>query len=154
MYNFTDSFLNTKEEKNIGDMRTQAVRRGDYRARVNGEVYYMNIFTGLVIDLRIMNANSTRARIVIELQGGKRLAFFAEIDKYIKKGSIIDAIGVCTKEATGFFEFVCKGGYKRVFTNEEMYQIQKGVSPEDAVATKVPWNLLSCVRESDKIKSA
>lgn len=137
----------------LGDMRTQPVQRNDLRAMHNGNLYYMSQFNGLVTDLRIIDTNPRRARIVIELQDGKRLAFFADIDKYIKEGVIIEAVGICTKKESGFYDFRCRGGYKRVFPNEEMYQISKGISPEDAKITKVPWEIISSVRESDKINA-
>lgn len=137
----------------LGDMRTQSVQRNDLRTMHNGNLYYMSQFNGLVTDLRIMGTNPRRARIVIGLQDGKKLAFFADIDKYIKEGVIIEAVGICTKKESGFYDFRCRVGYKRVFPNEEMYQISKGISPEDARITKVPWDIISSIRESDKINA-
>ncbi len=138
----------------FGDMRTQMVQRGDLRAMHNGNIYYMSEFNGLIVDLRVIATNPRRARIVIELQDGKRLSFFADINEYIKEGVIIEAVGICIKEPSGFYEFRCRGGCKRVFPNEEMYQISKGVNPLDAKITKIPWDIISSVRESDKINVA
>ena len=137
----------------LGDMRTQMVQRGDYRTMHNGCIYYMTSFVGLVIDIRIMDNNPKRARLVIELQDGKKLSFFAEINRHIKKNVIIEAIGICIKEDTGFYNFTCRGGCRRIFTNEELYQLIKGKSFEDLEITRIPWDIISSIRESEKINA-
>lgn len=149
--NYSDETLAFSQPTLIGDMRTQMVQRGDYRTMHKGYVYYMTPFVGLVTDIRIMDNNPKRARLVIELQDGKKLAFFADINEYIKEGSIIEAVGICVKEDTGFYNFICRGGVKRIFTPEEIYQHSKGVKLIDTQITRVPWDIISSIRESDKI---
>ena len=60
----------------LGDMRTQAVKRGDFRKMYKGSMYYMSTFVGRVIELQVMYNNPHRARIVIELQARKATCIF------------------------------------------------------------------------------
>lgn len=135
----------------LGDMRTQMVQRGEYRTMHDGFLYYMTPFTGLVTEVRILDNSPRKARIVIELQDGKKLAFFSCIDEHMKENAVIEAIGICFREDTGFYKFYCRGGYRRIWTNEELYQLNKGKSIEELEITRIPWDIISSIKESEKI---
>ena len=137
----------------LGDMRTQQVKNGDIISTYKGNRYLMNTFVGVVTEIKNMGVNPSRARVVIQLQNGKRLSFFTNIDKYIKTGSIIEATGLCFKNDNGFYDFRCKGGYKRIITTEEINQISRGVSFEDLKIHKIPWDIISNVKQSEKINT-
>lgn len=132
----------------FGDMRTQQVQRGNYYKTYYGKQYIMDVFVGLVIDVGFYSIDTNRARVVIELQNGKRLAFFARIDNYIKIGTIIEAVGICTKKPTGFYNFRCFGGCRRLLTQNEINQLIRGRQYENLELTKVPWEIISFVKET------
>ena len=145
--------INNNYQPIIGDMRTQQVQHGNYITMFKGNCYFMTTFVGIVTEIRNVGINPSRARVVIELQDGKRLAFFANIDKYIKVNSIIEAIGVCIKNNNGFYDFNCIGGYRRIITSEEFSQLSKGISFDDLKINSIPWDIISYVKETERINT-
>lgn len=144
-----------EENPVFGDMRTQQVQRGDFRRIYSGKRYIMDVFVGIVKDVKTYTINyQNRARVVIELQSGKRLAFFVDVDDSIKKDTIIEVVGICLKDkSTGFFRFRCLGGYRRLLTHDEINQLIKGRKFEEIKTCNVPWDIISFVKETEPLSA-
>ena len=72
LYDILKQFEGYQENPIFGDMRTQQVQRGNYYKTYYGKQYIMDVFVGLVIDVGFYSIDTNRARVVIELQNGKR----------------------------------------------------------------------------------
>lgn len=137
----------------FGDMRTQQVQRGNYYKTYYGKKYLMDAFVGLVKEVRFYSTDRERARVLIELQKGKHLAFFARVDNNIKEGTIIEAVGICLKKPTGFFNFRCLGGCRRLLTQNEINQLINGRQYEELELEPIPWEIISFVKATEPISA-
>lgn len=139
----------------FGDMRTSQVKSGNFIKNYFGKNYLMDSFTGMVFKITRLSKDPKRAWILLELQEGKRLGFFTYVDDYIKEGAIIEAIGICFKKnpEIEFYEFRCFGGYRRLLTQEEIEQLIRKVSFNNLEIKKIPWEMISFVKETKTINS-
>lgn len=139
--------LNDFEQPEVaGDMRTPSVKKGDYFTTYLNNYYLMDKLVGIVRKIEYVpnNYNRMRARIVAEFQNGIKLSFYADVDNYIKKDTLIECVGIVLREGR-YYNFKCLGGCRRIISSDEFNQFKRGKPFEDITPTVVPTFKISTV---------
>lgn len=140
--------LNDFEQPEVaGDMRTPSVKKGDYFTTYLNNYYLMDELVGIVRKIEYVpnNYNRMRARIVAEFQNGIKLSFYAYVDNYIKKDTLLECVGIVLREGR-YYNFKCLGGCRRIISSDEFNQLKNGKPFEDITPTVVPTFKISTVR--------